>query len=36
MVSSMMAHQVDVALTLLTAESVIELKDGIWEHFKVD
>ena len=36
MVNSLMTHEVEVSMTLLTADSVMELKDGVWETFKVD
>ncbi len=35
-VASMMAHEVEMAVTLMTQDSVMELKDGVWETFRVD
>jgi hypothetical protein len=32
----MMAHEVEIAMTLLTTDSVMELKDGLWQTFRLD
>ena len=31
-----MAIEIDIAITLITRDSVIELKDGIWQNFNLN